>query len=67
MADEPNLFDVTKSAITALNKPETVKKIMELKDNVVTGEEIKGLCTHIKELTDTVNQLLSKNESLNSD
>ena len=67
MADEPNLFDVTKSAITALNKPETVKKIMELKDKVVAGEEIKGLCTHIKELTDTVNELLSKNESLNSD
>ena len=39
---------------------------MELKDKVVVGEEIKSLCTHIKESTDTVNQFLSKNERLNS-
>ena len=44
-----------------------MKTIIELKDQVVVGEEIKSLCTHIKELTDTVNQLLSKNERLNSD
>ena len=55
MADGPNLFDMTKSAINALKKPEIVKKIMELKDKVVVGEEIKSLRTHIKELTDTVN------------
>ena len=61
MADGPNLFDMTKSAINALKKPEIVK-IIELKDKLVVGEEIKSLCTHIKELTDTVNQLLSKNE-----
>ena len=67
MADGPNLFDMTKSAINALKKPEIVKKIMELKDKVVVGEEIKSLRTHIKELTDTVNQLLSKNKRLNSD
>ena len=48
-------------------KTEIVEKIIELKDKVVVGEEIKSLCTHIKELTDTVNQLLSKNEQLNSD
>ena len=34
---------------------------------VVLGEEIKSLCTHVKELTDTVNQLLSTNERLKSD
>ena len=67
MADEPNLFDTTESAINALKKPEIEKKFMELKDKVVVDEEIKSLCTQIKELRDTVNQLLSKNERLNSD
>ena len=66
MADGPNLFHMTESAINPLKKQEIVKKIMELKDKVVVGEEIKGLCTHIKESTDTVNQFLSKNERLNS-
>ena len=33
---------------------------MKLKDNIVVGEEIKSICTHIKELNDTVNKLLSK-------
>ena len=46
---------MTKKAISALNKPEIVKKIMKLKDKVVVGEETKSLCIHIKELTDTVN------------
>ena len=32
----------------------------------VLGEEIKSLCTHVKELTDTVNQLLSTNERFKS-
>ena len=50
-----------------LKKKQIVKKIIELKDKVVVGEEVKSLCTHIKELTDTVNQLLSKNERLNND
>ena len=67
MADGPNLFDMTESAINALKKPEIVKRIIELKDKVVVGEEIKSLCTQIKELTDTVNQLLSKNERWSSD
>ena len=40
---------------------------MELKDKVVVVEEIKSLCIHIKELIDTVKQLLSKDERLNSD
>ena len=66
MADGPNLFHMTESAINPLKKQEIVKKIMELKDKVVVGEEIKSLCTHIKESTDTVNQFLSKNERLNS-
>ena len=66
MADGPNLFDMTESAINALKKPEIVKKIIELKDKVVFGEEIKSLFSY-KKLTDTVNQLLSKNERLNSD
>ena len=67
MADGPNLFDMTESAINAFKNPEIVKRIIELKDKLVVGEEIKSLCTHIKELTDTVNQLLSKNERLGRD
>ena len=66
-ADGINLFGMTESAINALKKPEIVKRIIELKNKVVVGEEIKSLCTHIKELRDTVNQLLSKNERLSSD
>ena len=46
---------MTKKAISALNKPEIMKKIMKLKDKVVVGEKTKSLCIHIKELTDTVN------------
>ena len=60
MADGPNLFDMTESAINALKNPEIVKRIIELKDKLVVGEEIKSLCTHIKELTDTVNQIYQK-------
>ena len=67
MADGPNLFDMTESAISALKKPDLVKMIIELKDKVVVAEEITSLCTHIEELTDTVNQLFSKNERLNGD
>ena len=37
MADGPNLFDMTESAINASKKPEIVKKIIELKDKVVVG------------------------------
>ena len=59
---------MTESVINALKKPEIVKKIVKLKDKVVFREEISlSLCTHIKESTDTVNQLLSKNERLNID
>ena len=50
MADGLNFFEMTESAISALKKPEVVKRIIELKDKVVVG-----LCTHIKELTNTVN------------
>ena len=64
MADGINLFEMTESAINALKKPEIVKRIIELKDKVVVGEEIKSLCTHIKELTDTVNQLLSSQDNV---
>ena len=67
MTDGPNLFNISESAINALKKPEIVKKIIKLKDKVVVGEEIKSICTDIKELMNTVNQLLSKNERLNSD
>ena len=67
MADGSNLSDMTKTAINALMKPEIVKKILELKDKLAVGKEIKSLCTHIKKLMDTVNQILSKNERLNSD
>ena len=37
--------DMTESAISALKKLETVKKMMELKDKVVVGEEFKRVCT----------------------
>ena len=67
MADGTNLFGMTESAINVLKKPEIVKKIMELKDKVVVWEEIKGLFTYIKELTDILNHFLSKNKRLNSD
>ena len=55
---------MTKSCTNTLKKPEVVRKFLELKYKVVVGEEIKSLCTHIWELMDTVNQLLSKNEKL---
>ena len=48
MADGPNLFDMTESAINAFKKPEIVKSIIELKYKVVVGEEIKSLCTHMR-------------------
>ena len=67
MTDGPNLFDMIESTIDTLKKSEIVKRITELKDKVVVGEKIKSLCIYIKELTDTVNQLLSKNERLSSD
>ena len=67
MANGPNLFGMTQSAVNNLKKPEIVKKIMELKDKLVFGEEIQSLCTHSKELADTVNQLLSSFEISNSD
>ena len=67
MADGANLFDMTECAINALKKPEIVKKIIELKDKVVVREDMKSFCTHLKGLTDTVNQLLSKNDRLISD
>ena len=50
-----------------MKKPEIVSKIVELKDKVAVGDEIKSPRTRIKELTDTVNHLLSNHESLNSD
>ena len=62
----PNFFDMTESAINVSKKPEIVERIVELKDKVVVGEEIKCLCTHINELTDTINQLLSKNLRLSN-
>ena len=59
MNDEPKLFDMIESAINDLKKPEIAKNILEVKGIVVVGEETTSLCTHINELTDTVNQLLS--------
>ena len=67
MVDGLYLLDMTESAINALKKLNIVKKIMELKGKVVVGKEIKSLCNHIKELTDAVNQILSKNERLHND
>ena len=46
MADGPDLFDMTESAINALKKPEMVKRIIELKDKVVVGEEIESLFSY---------------------
>ena len=67
MANGPNLFDMTESAVNNLKKSEIVKKIMEIKDELVFGEEIQSICTHSKELADTVNQLLSSTEISNRD
>ena len=67
MVDGLYLLDMTESAINALKKLNIVKKIMELKGKVVVGKEIKSLSNHIKELTDAVNQILSKNERLHND
>ena len=67
MVDGLYLLDMTESAINALKKLNIVKKIMELKGKVVVGKEIKSLCNYIKELTDAVNQILSKNERLHND
>ena len=67
MVDGLYLLDMTESAINALEKLNIVKKIMELKGKVVVGKEIKSLSNHIKELTDAVNQILSKNERLHND
>ena len=47
IADGPNLLDMAKSATNAFKKREIVKKIMELKDKVVVGEEIRSLWTHM--------------------
>ena len=51
IADGPNLFDMTKSAYEYRNSEE---KIMEPKNKVVVGKDIKSFCTHREELTDTV-------------
>ena len=58
MADGSNLLVMTKSAINVLKELEKVKKILELKYNIIIGEEIKSLSTHIKELMNTVNQII---------
>ena len=60
MSDKINLFEMTESAINVLKKPEIVKRIIELKDKVVVGEEIRSLCTHIKELTDSKSTFIEK-------
>lgn len=33
----------------------------------MVGDKIKSLCTHVKVLTETVSQLLTKNDRLNND
>ena len=40
---------------------------MDLKNKNVVGDEIKNLWIHIKELTETVCQLVAKNDKLNTD
>ena len=40
---------------------------MDLKNKNVVGDEIKNLWIHIKELTETVCQLVTKNDKLNTD
>ena len=40
MVDGPNLFDMTESVINAIKNPEIVKRIIEVKDKIVVGEEI---------------------------
>ena len=50
-----------------MKKPELVKKILELIGRVTVDADIRGLCDQIKNLTETVSQLLDKHEQLNSE
>ena len=52
MVDGPNLFNMPESVINALKKPKIVKKIMELKDTVVVGEEKRSLDNFYSKLKD---------------
>lgn len=55
------------SILNALIEPDLIKKVMDLKNKNVVGDEIKNLWIHIKELTETVCQLVAKNDKLNTD
>ena len=63
---DANLFDLSENAINQLKKPELVKKILELKCRMTVDADIHGLCHQIKNLTETISQLLDKHEQLNS-
>ena len=60
MANKSNLLDLSETTTNALRKPQFVEKIMNLKNKVVFGDKVKSLCTHVKELTKIVSQLLVK-------
>ena len=55
------------SILNALIEPDLIKKVMDLKNKNVVGDEIKNLWIHIKELTETICQLVAKNDTLNTD
>ena len=64
--DGQNLFDLSKNAINQLEKPELVKRILELKGRVTVDLDIRDSCDEIKNLPETVSRLLDKHEQLNS-
>ena len=64
---DQNLFDLSENAVNQLKKPELVKKILGLKGRVTVNKDICGLCDQIKNLIETVYELLDKHEQLNSE
>ena len=65
--DDQNLIDFSENVIIHLKKPELVKKKIELKGRVTVDVDICGLWDEIKNLSETVTQLLDKHELLNSE
>ena len=62
-----NLFNFCESAINQLKKKDLVIKVLKLKYGVVVVTQIHSLCDQIKDLSEIINQLLAKNDQLNSE
>ena len=58
---------MSQPTIHALRNPYLIKKIMDLINKVATGDEKKSLCIHIIKLAETISQILTRNNGLNSD